>query len=101
MGKEEKMPKIDKTTIDYLAKLARIRLYGDEIERLLSDLESIIGYVSQLNQLQTDNIEPAKHVLPFFNVCRKDTKKQSLPVEEVLKNAPEKAGKFFKVPGIL
>ncbi len=92
---------IDKNTIDYIAKLARIRLSEEEKNRFVSDLESIIGYVSQLNQLNTQNIEPAKHVLPLHNICRKDKRKQSLRSEEVLKNAPEKADNMFKVPGII
>ncbi|MCM8805238.1 MAG: Asp-tRNA(Asn)/Glu-tRNA(Gln) amidotransferase subunit GatC [Candidatus Omnitrophica bacterium] len=92
---------VDKNTIDYLAKLARIKIGHDEIERIVSDIESILSYVSQLDQLNTENIGPAKHVLPFFNVCRKDEVKPSLPVEEVLKNAPEKTTNLFKVPKII
>ncbi|MCM8821275.1 MAG: Asp-tRNA(Asn)/Glu-tRNA(Gln) amidotransferase subunit GatC [Candidatus Omnitrophica bacterium] len=95
------MPDIDKSAIEYLAKLARIKLKDEEMEKLIADLKNIIDYVSQLNQLNTENVEPAKHVLPYCNVCRKDVKKNSLPVEEVLKNAPERAENMFKVPGII
>ncbi|MCM8825467.1 MAG: Asp-tRNA(Asn)/Glu-tRNA(Gln) amidotransferase subunit GatC [Candidatus Omnitrophica bacterium] len=95
------MPEIDKNTIDYLAKLARIKLREEEIEKFINDLRSILDYVTQLNQLDTENVEPAKHVLPYSNVCRKDIIKASLPVEEVLKNAPERVKNMFKVPGII
>ncbi|MCM8816213.1 MAG: Asp-tRNA(Asn)/Glu-tRNA(Gln) amidotransferase subunit GatC [Candidatus Omnitrophica bacterium] len=72
-----------------------------EKNKLVEDLETILEYVSQLNQLNTEKVEPAKHVLKLNNVMRKDQIKPSLPVEEVLKNAPEKTKKMFRVPGII
>ncbi|MGB9643019.1 MAG: Asp-tRNA(Asn)/Glu-tRNA(Gln) amidotransferase subunit GatC [Candidatus Ratteibacteria bacterium] len=95
------MSDIDRKTVDYLSKLARIKIEESEMEKIIIDLKSILDYISQLNQLDTENIEPAKHVLPFTNVCRKDTSRPSLPVDRVMKNAPEKTGNLFKVPKII
>lgn len=95
------MATINEDTVEYIAKLARIKLDQKEVKKFVEDLEKILEYVSQLNKLSTENIEPARHVLSLSNVCRKDIKKSSLPVEEVLKNAPEKLDNMFKVPGII
>ncbi|HPC29919.1 MAG TPA: Asp-tRNA(Asn)/Glu-tRNA(Gln) amidotransferase subunit GatC [Candidatus Ratteibacteria bacterium] len=95
------MEKIDRKTVNYLAKLARIRIDETQMDSIVSDLATIISYVSQLNQINTEDVQPAKHVLPFHNISRKDNTKPSLPLEDVLKNAPEKTGNFFKVPKII
>ena len=95
------MEEIDRRTINYLAKLARIRIDETQMDSIVSDLATIISYVSQLNQINTEDVQPAKHVLPFHNISRKDNTKPSLPLEDVLKNAPEKTGNFFKVPKII
>ncbi|HOC03215.1 MAG TPA: Asp-tRNA(Asn)/Glu-tRNA(Gln) amidotransferase subunit GatC [bacterium] len=95
------MEKIDRKTVNYLAKLARIRIDETQMDSIVSDLATIISYVSQLNQINTEDVQPAKHVLPFHNISRKDNIKPSLPLEDVLKNAPEKTGNFFKVPKII
>lgn len=92
---------MDKNTVEYLAKLARIKLSDAEISKLVRDLETILDYVSQLNQLDTEKVKPVTHVLRLNNVFRKDEKKSSLQVVEVFKNAPEKTENMFKVPGII
>ena len=92
---------IDKKDVEYLGNLARIFLTEDEKENLCADLEKILKYVSQLEKVDTENVEPTYHVLPVKNAFRKDEVRQSFPKEEILKNAPDRKGDFFKVPKII
>ena len=87
--------------IEYLARLSRIKLNEEEKERFEKELTKIIEYVSQLKEVDTENVEPSYHVLPVTNVFREDKVEKSLDVEEVLKNAPDRVKNFFKVPRII
>jgi len=88
---------IDIKEVEYVAQLARIRLSREEKELFARQLDGILEYIGKLNQVDTADIEPTTHVLPLKNVFRQDKQETSLPVEKVLKNAPEKEGRFFKV----
>ena len=90
-----------KINIDQIAELARLSLKPDERAKLSKDLEKILAYVDQLQELKTDTILPTSHVLPIENVFRKDSVKPSQIREAVLKCAPKSDGKFFKVPKII
>lgn len=94
---------VKKTEIDvaYVAKLARLALSDEEIKRLGRQLNDILGYISKLNKVDTEHVEPTSHVLPLQNVERADEVKSSLPIDETLKNAPSKEGNFFKVPKVI
>ena len=87
--------------IEYLSRLARIKLNEEEKERFEKELKKIIEYVSKLKEVDTENIEPTYHVLPVTNVFREDKVEKSLDIEEVLKNAPDRFKNFFKVPRII
>ena len=87
--------------VAYLARLARIALAADEMERLEQDLQSILGYVSQINGVDTDGVEPTFHVLPLTNVFREDVVEPSLPPEDVFASAPDRSGSFFRVPRVI
>ena len=90
-----------KINIDQIAELARLSLKPDERAKLSKDLEEILAYVDQLQELKTDTIPPTSHVLPIENVFRKDSVKPSQVRAVVLKHAPKSEGKFFKVPKII
>lgn len=92
---------ITKNDVKYIANLARLKLSEKEIEYFTGQLSSIIGYVDQLKELDTANIEPTTHAMPMQNVFREDVVKPSLKAEDVLKNAPAKEGSLFKVPRII
>lgn len=92
---------ISKKDVEHVARLARLRLTGEEKEKFGKQLNQILGYVEKLNELDTEKVEPTSHVVPLKNVLREDEVKPSLPVEEVLSNAPDKKGKYFKVPKII
>ena len=79
---------IDKNTVKYVANLARIELSDKELEHFTGQLDRILEYVHKLKTLDVDNLEPTSHVLEMKNVYRDDEVKQSLPVAEVMKNAP-------------
>jgi aspartyl-tRNA(Asn)/glutamyl-tRNA(Gln) amidotransferase subunit C len=87
--------------IKYVANLARIRLTDKEIERFSKQLKDVLKYIDKLKELDITNIQPTSHVLPLKNIFREDVVKSSLNSEEVLKNAPQRKGNFFKVPKVL
>ncbi len=93
--------KITKKDVEHVAKLARLKLTEEEKEKFGKQLSRILEYVEKLNELDTDKAEPTSHVVPLKNVMREDKIKPSLPVEEVLANAPVREGKYFKVPKII
>lgn len=66
-----------------------------------AQLSRILEYFEQLNELDTSNVEPLAHPLPRVNVFREDELCPSLPLEDVLANAPDREGNYFKVPRII
>ncbi len=87
--------------VAYLARLARIALTPEEAVRLERDLETILAYISQLNEVDTEGVEPTSHVLPMSNVFREDRVEPCLPVEEAFADAPDRSGTFFRVPRVI
>jgi aspartyl-tRNA(Asn)/glutamyl-tRNA(Gln) amidotransferase subunit C len=95
------MSRISKDQVKYVANLARLAITEDEAEKFTKQLDAIITFAEQLNELDTENVEPTSHVLEIKNVLREDISKEGLPREEVLKNAPEEQDGQLKVPAIL
>ena len=93
--------KVDEELVKKIAKLARITLSDKEVKKYSEQLAKIVGYVEQLNEIDTSNVEPLSHVQEVVNSFRDDVVKESLDIDEVLKNAPETEGNFFKVPGVI
>lgn len=94
--------KIDKETVRRVAALSRLSLADDELLKYSSQLETIITYISKLNEIDTKDVPPTSHPLSTLkNVYRKDLLKPSLKTEEALANAPSKDGDFFKVPQVI
>ena len=93
--------KIDKNTTLKIAKLARIKIDNSEIEELSDELNSILDWVEQLNEVNTDNIEPLSNVsmskLPF----REDIQNNEDKSNDVLSNAPEKLENYYVVPKVI
>lgn len=92
---------ITKDTVKYAANLARIEMNDKELEQITVQLGRILDYVQKLKNLNVEGLEPTSHVLEMKNVYREDTVKKSLPVEEVMKNAPEREGDLFRVAKII
>ncbi|MDB5308119.1 MAG: gatC [Gemmataceae bacterium] len=83
-----------------VAQLARLELAEDDLARMQHQLSAILDYVAQLQQLDTEGVEPLAHPLPVQNVFRDDELAPSLPVDEALKNAPARSGDYFAVPAV-
>ena len=92
---------ITKKDVEYIAGLARIHLKEDEIVKLTSNLEGILGYVEKLSTLDVTNVEPTSHALPVKNVFRQDIVKPSFSQEDALKIAPQQHDGAFKVPQVI
>ncbi len=92
---------VSRDDVEYVAKLARIELTEEEKNTLTSQLNSILGHIEKLSELDTEGVEPTFHVFDVRNVFREDEVRPSLPTEEILKNAPVRDGNFFKVPKII
>lgn len=84
-----------------VARLARLALSDAELVRYASQLEPIVEYVAKLGAVDLAVVEPMAHALPLSNVLREDVAEPALSVDQVLQNAPDAEGAFFKVPKIL
>lgn len=89
-----------------VAHLARLELTPAELETMTRQLRSIVAYVDQLREVNTDGVEPLAHPLPVSNVFRDDELVPSLPIAEALANAPDRRTNargehFFAVPAVL
>ena len=87
--------------VKHVATLARLALPDDRLVKLTGELESILGYIDKLAEVDTSGVEPMAHALPVHNVLREDVPQDALPLEKVLQNAPETDGPFFKVPKVI
>ena len=87
--------------VRWVAHLARLELSDAELETMTRHLSTILDYVDQLQQINTDNVEPLAHPLPIHNVFREDELAPSLPVDDALENAPDRRGDFYGVPAVL
>ena len=93
--------KIDKNTINKIARLSRIKLDGNESEDYIKDLNSILDWVEQLNEINTDNVEPLTNISSSVLPKRDDISEDINSSEEILENAPEKIEGFFSVPKVV
>ena len=87
--------------VEHIARLARLRFDADELERMAANLNQILDYVEQLGELDTRDVEPLSHTSQLTNVMREDVVAPSLPVEEALRNAPDRHDGYFKVPRVI
>ncbi len=92
---------ISKKEVEYVANLARLSLTEEEKERFTDQLDHILEYIQQLNQLDTKNVPATSHVLSIKNIWREDEVTPSLPLSETLSNAPQASGNFFFVPKVI
>ncbi len=93
--------KITTKEVEYVAKLARLKLTEQEKELFTQQLDSILDYMGKLSELDTEKVPPTFHVLPLKNVMREDEVKDSHLQKEMMSNAPERDDNFFSVPKII
>ncbi len=89
---------IDREQVLHIAKLARLRLGEDELERMSGELSKILEHVERIAELDLNGVEPTSHVIALENVLRPDEPRPSWPREDVLELAPDPAEGAFKVP---
>ena len=94
------MPLSDKD-VDHVARLARLAVRPEERERYRAQLNAVLEHAAGLAALDVEGVPPTAHILPLRNVWRTDAARPSLPRDEVLANAPDKAKGCFRVPRIL
>lgn len=104
---------VSEKDVSYVADLAHLELTDEERTRMLKDLNSILGYIDRLNQLDTGNVEPMAQVLsqigepaeiddnPFAHALRADELISCMQHDEAMRNAPSTDGTFFKVPKVI
>ncbi len=84
-----------------VAGLARLRMNDEELERLAPQLSNIIGFVEQLSELNTDNVEPLANVVDITLPLREDIVTDGNCADLVLANAPEETQGYFVVPKVV
>ncbi|MBC8132837.1 MAG: Asp-tRNA(Asn)/Glu-tRNA(Gln) amidotransferase subunit GatC [Deltaproteobacteria bacterium] len=95
------MSRIRPEEVREIAVLARLALTDNEIARMTQDLDSILGHVEALRELDTSSTEPMTHAVPFDCPLRADVEEPALSVDEALRNAPRREQNFFQVPRIV
>ena len=91
---------ITREDVEHVARLARLELNDDELERMREQLNAILGYIDKLRELDVTNVEPTSHAVPLVNVMREDEVAPCLPQDQMLANAPDRVGELFRVPRI-
>ena len=92
---------LSREQVERVAELARLGLSDEEIDRFQQQLSQILGHMQALDRVDTSAIPPTAQVIPLSSVMRDDVVRPSLPVDDVLRNAPRREGDFFKVPLVL
>ena len=91
---------IGRDEVLHVAKLARLELSDDEIERLREQLSAILEAVGTVSELDLSGVEPTSHPLDVVNVWDEDEPRPCLPREEALANAPDPEDGYFGVPPV-
>ncbi|MCR8987537.1 Asp-tRNA(Asn)/Glu-tRNA(Gln) amidotransferase subunit GatC [Brevibacillus laterosporus] len=94
------MSRISRQEVEHVAKLARLRLTEEEAERYTRELDAILDFAAQLNELDTTNVKPTSHAFDVRNVMRPDVNRPSVSNAEALCNAPDQEDGQFKVPAV-
>ncbi|MHB1132499.1 MAG: Asp-tRNA(Asn)/Glu-tRNA(Gln) amidotransferase subunit GatC [Chloroflexota bacterium] len=91
------MTQISRAEVEHVARLARLGLSEAEVEKFSEQLSAILDNIALLNQVETTTVPPTTQVSGLHSVLREDEARPSLPVEDVLANAPHREGDFFRV----
>jgi aspartyl-tRNA(Asn)/glutamyl-tRNA(Gln) amidotransferase subunit C len=93
--------KVDNKTVRDIAHLARLEFDAQGEEKMINDMNRMIGFVEKLSELNTDGIEPLIYMTDEVNRLRDDEVKEPLPHKAVLMNAPKHDSDYFKVPKVV
>jgi aspartyl-tRNA(Asn)/glutamyl-tRNA(Gln) amidotransferase subunit C len=89
---------IDREQVLHVARLARLRLTDDEVERMAGELSSILGHIERISELDLVDVVPTSHVVEVSNALRPDIPRPSLDREVALTSAPDRTEDGFLVP---
>ena len=89
---------ISREEVLHVARLARLALTDDEIERLTVELADILDAVGIVSELELADVPPTSHPLDVVHVWDEDEPRASLPLDDVFANAPAREGDLFRVP---
>jgi len=87
--------------VRHLAELSRLRLSDEEVEKIIPELRSVLGYFERISELDVDDLEELVRPIFSSNVLRPDEAAPGLDQEEALRMAPEKQDGFFKLPRVV
>lgn len=93
--------KISQADMENVANLSRLNIPEQDADEYIKELSEILDYIDNLQQINTDDIQPTTYALPMQNVFREDEVRPSLDREKALQNAPVKEDGYFKVPRVL
>ena len=93
--------KIEQETLQKIAHLARLNFDAQEAEKMSADLSQVLNWVDQLQEVDTEGVEPLTNMSAEANVFRTDEIGVQLTEEEAFKNSPQKENGFFTVPKVL
>ena len=89
---------IDREQVLHVARLARLELSDEEVERMSGELTGILGHIEKIGELDLDGVAPTSHVVEVANALRPDEPRPSWPREEILDAAPAVRDDGFEVP---
>jgi aspartyl-tRNA(Asn)/glutamyl-tRNA(Gln) amidotransferase subunit C len=92
---------LSRADVEKVSLLGRLLLSEEELDKMTAQLARVVGYVEQLNEVNTDNVQPMAHALDMHNVFRDDLLGESLPREAALANAPKRDSECYRVPAVL
>jgi len=95
------MAALSRSDVEHVAHLARLGLTNEELTRLEGQLNHILDQYAILTELSTDDIPPTAQTIELENILREDVVRPSLPLADILANAPAHDGDFIVVPAIL
>jgi aspartyl-tRNA(Asn)/glutamyl-tRNA(Gln) amidotransferase subunit C len=93
--------KLSTQDVEYVAKLAKLEVTDGEKEKFTAQLNDILLYIDQLNELETTGVKPMTHAIAVTNAFREDRVMESLGTAGALANAPDARGEFFRVPKVI
>ena len=89
---------IDREQVLHVARLARLSLTDDEVERMSGELTGILGHIEKIGELDLEGVPPTSHVVEVTNALREDEPRASWPREQILEQAPAVRDDGFEVP---
>jgi aspartyl-tRNA(Asn)/glutamyl-tRNA(Gln) amidotransferase subunit C len=93
--------KIDQESLRKIAHLARLEVKPEEEKALLESMDGVLSWMNQLNEIDTDGVEPLTHLMDEVNNWREDVSSNNLSRAEALANAPSEDGIYIKVPKVI